>query len=363
MNLLRFLFVLSVFATVYFGMGHFIYSRLAEGLFDDARSAFPLRIFLFLGSLTFFLGMFYRIWPPLFGLLRIGNVWLGFTAMAFTVLLIKLPFDLAFPAHIKPITTAAIAVILALAGYSYFNEIRPARIKELAIRSDKLPVDSPGFRLVQISDLHLSRLKSPEWLGGLIAAINGLSADAVVITGDVIDDDMPGLKIFVPALKAIRTKHGVFAVAGNHDHYSGLGNMFELEREGGVRILVNEKVTVGGAIELLGVDDEDPVVMARYRSFLEHNLNGSVLPVVLLKHRPTMFDMAADAGVFLQLSGHTHAGQIPPMDLIVRLVFKYPYGLYKRGSSYIHTSCGTSTWGPPMRLFSRSEISLITITR
>jgi hypothetical protein len=84
---------------------------------------------------------------------------------------------------------------------------------------------------------------------------------------------------------------------------------------------------------------------------------------VLLKHRPTGFDKASAEGVFLQLSGHTHAGQIPPLDLIVRMVFAYPYGLYQKGNSFIYTTCGTGTWGPPMRLFSHSEIALITISR
>jgi len=363
MNMLRFALAVSIFATVYFGMNHFVYSRLADGLFENARAAIPLRIFLVLGSLTFFLGMFYRMWPPLFVLLRVGNIWLGLSAIAFTALIIKLPFDLAFPDHLRQMTLFAVAVILAVSGYSYYNAARPVRIKELGLRSDKLPPGIGSFRLVQISDLHLSRLKSPEWLGGLISAINGLSADAVVITGDVVDDDMPGLKEFVPALKAIRSKHGVYAIAGNHDHYSGLDNMYELEREGGVRILNNEKVSVGGAVEILGVDDENTAVMGNYKSFLARNLNGSSLPVILLKHRPTKFEKAVNAGVFLQLSGHTHAGQIPPLDLIVHFVFTYPFGLYKRGNSYIHTSCGTSTWGPPMRLFSRSEVTLITITR
>jgi predicted MPP superfamily phosphohydrolase len=363
MNLARFVFAVSVFAGVYFGMNHFVYSRLASGLFADSRSAIPLRVFLFFGSMTFFLGMFYRVWPPLFNLLRVGNVWLGLSAIAFTALLIKLPLDFAFPIYERQMTLVSVAIILAVSGYSYYNAARPVRVKRLEVHSEKFPAGAGSFKLVHVSDLHLSRLKTPEWLDDIISKVNGLSADAIVITGDVVDDDMPGLEGFVRDFKGLRAKYGVFAVAGNHDHYSGIQNMYELERAGGVRILTNEKVTVGGAVEILGVDDEDPAIMSVYKPFLARNLNGASLPVVLLKHRPTLFEDAADAGVFLQLSGHTHAGQIPPLDLIIRFVFKYPFGLYKRGSSYIQTSCGSSTWGPPMRTFSRSEVTLITISR
>lgn len=364
MNILRFAFTIAVFATVYFWMGHFIYSRLAAGLFEEgARAALILRVVLFLCSMTFFLGMFYRAWSPLFILLRFGNVWLGLSAIAVTVLLLKLPLDFAFPDFIRPITFGAVALIIGVSAYSLYNVTQPLRVWKMNLKSDKLPIGSQGIKLVQISDLHLSRLKSPEWLQEVISVVNSLEPDVIVITGDMIDDNMEGLKDFVPVMKGFRSKHGVFAVAGNHDHYVGIHNMLEFEKAGGVRILNNEMVNIAGTINLLGVDDEDPEIISHYTPFLEKTAKTATFPVVLLKHRPTWFDEAEHAGVFLQLSGHTHAGQIPPLDLIVRLGFAYPYGLYKRGASYIYTTCGTGTWGPPMRLFSHSEVVVITISR
>jgi len=362
MNLARFVLTISVFAAVYFGMGHFIYARLAAGLFEDGRHAAPLRIFLFLGSLTFFLGMFYRAYPPLFAILPFGNIWLGLTSIAFTALVLKLPLDYVFPGLVRPMTLGAVALILAVSSYSLYNAAGPVRVRKMDLRSDKLP-SAGNIRLVQVSDLHLSRLKTPSRLASVVSLVNSLSADAIVVTGDMIDDDMAGLRDFVPVMKGFRAKYGVFAVAGNHDHYAGINNMYEFERAAGLRILTNEMVNIGGMVNLLGVDDEDPEIISHYRPFLEKTLKGNSLPVVLLKHRPTFFDEAEESGVFLQLSGHVHAGQIPPLDLIVRLIFAYPYGLYKRGESYIYTTCGTSTWGPPMRLFSHSEVAVINISR
>lgn len=359
---LRFLISLSLFIAIYFGMNHFIFYRLSTGLFPDGRWVLPLRILLFCGAMTFFLGMFYRVWPPLFNLLRFGNYWFGFCDLAITVLLLKYPFDWMFPGLLREVTLVALGVILALTAYSIYNVSRPLRVTNINLRSDKFPASAPAFRLAHISDLHLSRLKSAEWVESVVASVNALSPDAIVITGDMIDDKMPELGMFIPAMKKLSAKYGVFAVPGNHDYYSGLDNMSEFERAAGVRILQNEKTEVGGVLEIFGVDNEI-LSPARYEAVLERGTKGGRLPIVMLKHKPTGFGPASEKGVFLQLSGHTHAGQIPPLDLIVRLVYEFPFGLYQRGGSYIYTTCGSGTWGPPMRLFSHSEVVLITISR
>jgi len=352
---------LAVFSVVYFGMHYFIYLRVAAGLSLGFKELLFLKIVLVAGSTAFFAGMFYRAFPPLFALLRAGNVWLGIIAITFAVLMAKMPLDFIFPAQVKPFTVAATALAILLSGYSLYNVSNGPRVRELRIPVKNLSAGADGIRLAHVSDLHLSRLKDAAWLEGVVSAVNAQKPDIVVITGDLIDDDTGGLQPFVPVLKKLTSKYGVFAVPGNHDHYSVLDNMRVFARQSGIRVLENEKVAVGGAVTLLGVDDENGAVMDEYRDFLGKTLKGERLPVVLLKHRPVEFGEAADAGVFLQLSGHTHAGQIPPLDLIVRLIFRYPYGLYQRGGSYIYTTCGTGTWGPPMRLFSRSEIAVITL--
>jgi hypothetical protein len=310
------------------------------------------------GSLTFFLGMFYRAYPPLMGLLPAGNIWLGFIAIMFAAMLVKLPADLLLPRQQVPLTAALAVLSLAAGGYSLFNVSGPVRVREFSIVSDKLPV--PSFRIVHVSDLHLSRVTDVKWLEAVVAAVNAQKADAVAITGDVIDDGWDGVAKFAGPLKRMNAAQGVFAVPGNHDHYAGLGNMQALMRAAGIRLLQNDAAPAG-AVKMIGIDDEDENVMAVFGPTVRTLAGGGTLPVVLLKHRPVGFETAAGAGVFLQLSGHTHAGQIPPLDLIVRLVFTHPYGLYALGGSYIYTTCGTGTWGPPMRLFSSSEIAVITL--
>lgn len=358
MNLIRFAIFLSVFSLVYFGMHWFIYLRVASGLSLGAREALALRILLAAGSLTFFAGMFYRVFPPSFYLLRPGNIWFGFIAILFAAMMVKLPADLLFPQFTKPVTAVVVALSLLAGTYSVFNASRPVRVKQLSVPAHGLT--APTFKIVQVSDLHLTRLRSVEWLDGIVEAVNAQNADLIAITGDNIDEDMTGTGKFVESLKRLKAVHGVYAIPGNHDHYAGIENMYALMRATGIHVLRNEKTEVGG-ITLVGVDDEDERVMADYENLLKKLVPVSGPPVVLLKHRPTDFDAAAEAGVLLQLSGHTHAGQIPPLDIIVQFVFKHPYGLYSFNGAYIHTTCGTGTWGPPMRLFSTSEITVLTL--
>ena len=221
-----------------------------------------------------------------------------------------------------------------------------------------LPEKFSGFTIVQLSDIHLNLLRSEKWLSQIVDKTNNLKPDIIVITGDLIDSELGEVKRFSSILKNLKSKYGVYAVAGNHEFYARYEKFLALAKESNIIILKNEKVTVAGAIELAGIDDETGKRFSQSGSNLEKVLKDCDFrkPVILLSHQPDVFDEAVKFGVDLQLSGHTHAGQIPPMDLIVQFYFKYPYGLYRKNSSYIYTTSGTGTWGPPMRLFTRDEI-------
>ena len=139
----------------------------------------------------------------------------------------------------------------------------------------------------------------------------------------------------------------------------------EIAKNSNITVLRNEKITIADAFELAGIDDKTGRRFSEVGSDLNSALKNVdfTKPVILLSHQPDIFDEAAKLGVDLQLSGHTHAGQIPPMDLIVMLAFKYPYGLYRKNGSYLYTTSGTGIWGPPMRLFSRCEIVKIVLEK
>lgn len=220
-----------------------------------------------------------------------------------------------------------------------------------------------GFKIVHLSDLHLGTISKEKWLEQVVEKVNSLEPDLIVITGDLIDSDINGVEKLVDPLKKLNSRYGVFSVTGNHEFYAGLDRFYELAKKTGIKILKNEKYVLNEHLEIVGIDDDTN------RRFKRENYNPDELFkkiesqkfTIFLSHKPKYFESAVSAGVDLQLSGHTHAGQIPPMDLIVYLTFKYPYGLYKLRDSYLYTTSGTSVWGPPMRLFSFSEIVKIVL--
>jgi predicted MPP superfamily phosphohydrolase len=171
------------------------------------------------------------------------------------------------------------------------------------------------------------------------------------------------LNAFAEIVRTLSAKHGVYAVTGNHEFYAGVQHFFEFCRTAKVRILANEHVTLAGELQLAGVHDHRGSMLQAMRPDLDAALQGADpnKPTILLSHQPLDFKKAVRIGVGLQLSGHTHAGQIPPMDLIVKFYYDYPWGLYRHQDSYIYTTCGTGTWSPPMRLLSRNEIVAITL--
>ncbi len=166
-------------------------------------------------------------------------------------------------------------------------------------------------------------------------------------------------------LLELKAKHGVLAVTGNHEFYAGIDLFLELARKSNWRVLRNETWSLDNKLDVIGLDDDAGRGFKSPGPDLEAALRTPTanVPRVLLYHRPNSFAEAVSRGVDLQLSGHTHAGQIPPMDLLVWLTYRYPAGLYRLGRSHIHTSAGTGTWGPPMRFLSRSEIVELTLVR
>jgi predicted MPP superfamily phosphohydrolase len=265
------------------------------------------------------------------------------------------------PNHGKTITIIAISIICFISAYSLYNGLKAPVVKKVSIYLKNLPEHLTGFSIVHLSDIHLEPFKSKKIISSIVDTVNEIKADLIVITGDLIEGDINNDSYFVEELKKLKAKYGVIAVTGNHEFYAGIRNFEELSDRTNIKILRNEMITAAGSLQIIGLDDDDG------RRF-DHNgpdLDSLIpqcdpsKPIILLYHRPTGFDKAVEKGVDLQLSGHAHAGQIPPIDIIVHLIYKYPSGLYEKNGSYIYTSPGTGYWGPPMRFLSKSEITHI----
>ena len=262
---------------------------------------------------------------------------------------------------------AVLALALVAAAFALRGGLRAPQLRRVDLALPRWPHSLDGFRIVQISDLHIGSLRGRRFARALVERIAALDPDLVVVTGDLVDGSVARLAEEVSPLAALRARHGVFFVTGNHDHYSGATGWVEQVRGMGIRPLRNERVEIeaGGAIfDLIGVDDP--------RGSLFHQDGGEDLesalagrqearPGILLAHDPATFARARGRGIDLQLSGHTHGGQIWPFRYVVRLVTPFVAGCYRAGQAQLYVSRGTGSWGPPMRLFAPAEITQLTL--
>jgi uncharacterized protein len=298
------------------------------------------------------------------GMLALGlfSMLLVLTLLRDVLLLIALPFDLpplAVPSAMAVPLLAAVAVLFGL-----FGARRTARVRRIDVPIDGLPAALHGFTIVQISDLHVGPTVKGPYVRAIVDRVNTLGADAVAITGDLVDGRVQDLAHDVSPLADLRSRHGSFFVTGNHEYYSGADEWIALLRKLGLVVLLDEHVVLdhGDAqLVLAGVADFSARhFIAAHRSDPRAAIAGAPRSAglrVLLAHQPRSASDAADAGFDVQLSGHTHGGQFWPWNLLVKLQQPFVAGLHRLRSLWVYTSRGTGYWGPPLRLGAPSEIT------
>jgi predicted MPP superfamily phosphohydrolase len=362
---LYFILFIVIALSVYGGMHWFVYQRIASGLVLSVGQRLALKILMLAGALSFVLAEFLNRLKPLYPLLFVGSIWLGIMAIALAFFLLEVLLSLLFPGSRNFFVISALVVISLVSGFSIFNASRYPQVREIKIPFHNLPAELAGFTIAQLSDLHLGNLTSLKRLRWIVNRVNNLHPDLICVSGDVLDGDISQGEDYYRLLRELKAKHGVVAVTGNHEFYAGIDLFLELARKSNWRVLRNQTWSLDGKLDIVGLDDDAGESFKFSGPDLSGALRSAVpnVPKILLYHRPSGFPEAVRRGIELQLSGHTHAGQIPPMDFLVWLIYKYPAGLYRLGQSHIYTSSGTGTWGPPMRFLSRSEIVKLVLVR
>jgi predicted MPP superfamily phosphohydrolase len=256
---------------------------------------------------------------------------------------------------------AATAGVLSVAavGIGTWQAKSAPVLKRVPIRLAKLPASMTGFKIALVSDIHLGPLLGKSHTERIVRIINSVDADLVAIVGDLVDGSVAELGPAAEPLQDLKARHGSFFVTGNHEYFSGYKEWIDEVNSLGVRVLRNERLDVQG-LDLAGVNDVTGKDVGDGPDFGKA-LDGrdSSRPVVLLAHQPVQAHDAAKHGVDLQLSGHTHGGQMVPFNLLVGLESPVVAGLGTVDGTQVYVTRGAGFWGPPVRFGAPPDISII----
>ena len=297
------------------------------------------------------------------GLYKVSAIWLGLASfLFFAAILSWIVFAivqvLRINADIHSIVEWLFAVALVAGIYGLFNASW-TRITRLTVRLANLPAAWRGRTAALISDLHLGHVRNGSFLRRMIAKISKEKPDTIFIAGDLYDGTAIDANRAAEPLKQLAAPHGVYFVAGNHEQFGDDSKYLNAVAAAGVRVLNDEKVELDG-LQIVGVPYRNAVQGGNFASVLQAIGIDRNRASILLTHAPDHPEVAEAAGVSLQLSGHTHLGQFLPWSWLARRVYRqFVYGLARIGNLQVFTSSGAGTWGPPLRLGSKSEIVLL----
>jgi predicted MPP superfamily phosphohydrolase len=330
-----------------------------------------------------FLGPFlYRVYPDQFNRLFIIQ-WLTYTSLGVfaCMLLYTITADFSFGLW-KKISDSGNSVDLERRGFlavgamvlgssmiGFAQAVTKPKVYNVEIPIENLPEEFDGFKIAQITDLHVGPTIGRKYTQSVVEITNDLAPDLVALTGDFVDGSVELLRSALEPIAQLRARHGTYFVTGNHEYYWGVEQWLEEFRRLGARVLLNEHTVIrqnGHEFVLAGITDHAAgQILPSHKSDPQKSLDGAPEQAVkiLLAHQPASYRKASEAGFHLQLSGHTHGGQFFPWSLIVAITQPFYKGLNRHKKMWIYVSRGAGYWGPPLRFTVPSEITLIKLRR
>ena len=305
----------------------------------------------------------FRFSNPLLSLYyKAAVIWLGFLNFLFIAAVVSWPvWGVAWLAgahtpQARMWISGTLTVLAVLAGIFGIVNARWIRIRRVNVQLPNLPASWRGRRAVLLTDLHLGNVNGVGFAHRMMRLATRIRPDVVFLAGDLFDGVKADFDRLLAPLSELKPPLGFYFCSGNHEEFGDPRHYMEPITRAGIRVLDNEQVTVDG-VHIAGVCYRDASQPIRLRALLEGmSLNGGH-PSILLHHVPSRLPIVEQAGVSLQLSGHTHGGQLFPYNWITQRVFgKFTYGLHRFGALQVYTSYGAGTWGPPMRVGTHPEI-------
>lgn len=375
----QFIVFLTIVLSVYTLVNYYIYITGLNSLPPGLKTVYSF-IFLFL-FLSYIAGRFlerkflnslsaFFVW--------VGSFWLAamvyflfFTVLIDLAQLVNLIFKI-FPGNFYSeknnflFFIAVNSAVFLIVAAGFINAKSPA------LKTIKLAINKPAGKLKTLkiaaaSDLHLGTIINRGRLKDIVEKINLLNPDIILLPGDIVDEDIgPVIKQNAgELLRELSSKYGVYAVTGNHEYIGGVEPAVKYLQDHGIKLLRDEVLLIENSFYIAGREDRSSRGFAGIkRKSLHEILSGinSSLPVILMDHQPAKLNEAEENGVDLQLSGHTHHGQLWPFNYITKKVYEVSRGYKQKGNTHYYISSGAGTWGPPVRTGSRPEILLIEIS-
>jgi predicted MPP superfamily phosphohydrolase len=385
MRIMAFIIFFAIFFAVIGSISYYIYIRGLQSIPAESSLRNAYTVVFWTIALSFFGGrLFERFLPSVLSdlLIWMGSFWIG--AMIYFLMAVALLDLLRLANHFLPFFPAVItknysqakyitaASILGLVGLlllaGHINSVMP-RIKKLNLQVARKAAKLDSLNIVAVSDVHLGTIVGRSRLDHIVSEINSLDPDLVLMPGDIFDEDVT--RVFKQnlgeALRNIRSRFGVYAVTGNHEQYGGADRACTYLTEHSITVLRDQSVKIADSFFLVGREDRS--MMGRENRSMDRRdgrqrkslseLMAAVdknYPVILMDHQPFGLNEAVLQGVDLQISGHTHYGQLWPFNYIVRSIYEVPWGYKKIVNTHFYVSDGVGTWGPPVRIGNRPEI-------
>ncbi|AQA03297.1 metallophosphoesterase [Mycobacterium sp. MS1601] len=312
-------------------------------------------------------------WAAITGDVVLGSAWVLFVWSVFGQILGVAMFVAGVPDPLRArlVSVVVLVTVVVLLAWGHYEAMRVPRVRDVDVPLERLGPGLDGLRVVMITDTHYGPIDRAAWSSAVIDRVNELEADVVCHVGDVADGTVDVRLAQAAPLERVQAKLARVYVTGNHEYFSEAQGWLDYFQRIGWDALHNKHITVqrgGDTLVIAGVDDRTARASGvdGHGADLGAALSGAdpTLPVLLLAHQPKQIPAAVDAGVDLQISGHTHGGQIWPFNFLVRIDQPVVQGLSRHGArTQLYTSRGTGFWGPPFRVFAPSEITVLTLRR
>ncbi len=380
MRWLMIVLVLTILVIVYGGSNFVVISRVLQSLPDRPVWRWTVGVTLTVCALAYIAGRFLEKVVPCSTacpLIWVGSVWFAILAYSFLIIAAgDLGFGLAGKLTGNPgwvntakdwIPRVALVLSVVVSAYGAWNAMRP-EVTTYTITVDKPTTRTRPLSIVALTDIHMGHIMGPGRIRRLVDEVNKLNPDLVLLPGDVVDEDIRPVmeQDLGRMLMEIHAPLGIYAATGNHEFIGGVHEAVEYLESEGIVMLRDRAVRIDPDIWIVGRDDRagrrmGGPVRKELKQILEE---GSVDPeqlIILMDHQPHGLDEGVLAGADIQISGHTHNGQLWPFNYITGAIFELDWGYKRKGDTHVVVSCGAGTWGPPVKVGSVSEIVRILV--